>query len=170
MFRTPMTLDARQRTFTAIAMAILVVAGLSVLRTGKVFVVVPSLFFLGVLVAVVWAMSPCGLEIDHDELRVLRRAWVPLSIPRNAVESASAIDSLGRGTLRLFGVGGFFGSYGLFSNSDLGRFRMYATRSGQSVLVRRSDGQLPLVLTPDDVNGAIGVLGRHPESALSHGR
>jgi hypothetical protein len=107
-------------------------------------------------------MSPRALVVDAGELRVERRAWPPLRIPLATVASAAPLDRLGRGTLRVFGVGGFFGSYGLFSNGDLGRFRLYATRAGQAVIVRRTGKELPIVLTPDDVAGAIGAIDRRP--------
>jgi hypothetical protein len=61
--------------------------------------------------------------------------------------------------VRLFGVGGFFGSYGLFWARGLGRFRAYATQSAPGVLVRRS-GALPLIVTPDDADGFRAAL-RH---------
>jgi len=120
------------------------------------------LAILGVVLGLSWAMSPRALVVDGGELRVERRAWQPLRIPLASVASASPLDRLGRGTLRLFGVGGFFGSYGLFSNGDLGRFRLYATRGGQAVIVRRTGDELPIVLTPDDVTGAIGAIDRRP--------
>ena len=123
---------------------------------------------LGIVLAASWAMSPVALVVDGGELRVERRAWRPLRVPLARVASASPLERLGAGTLRLFGVGGFFGSYGLHSNGDLGRFRLYATRSGQAVIVRRTGGQLPIVLTPDDVAGAIGAIDRRP--LLTEGR
>ncbi len=117
---------------------------------------------LGVALALSWAMSPVALVVDGGELRVERRAWPPLRISLASVASAAPLDHLGRGTLRVFGVGGFFGSYGLFSSKDLGRFRLYATRGGQAVIVRRTGSELPLVLTPDDVPGAIEAIDRRP--------
>lgn len=156
-----MTLDGRQRKMTGVVALIIAAALGATLMTGAHagFGVVAVLF---VVLGLSWAMSPCALVVDGGELRVERRAWRPLRIPLASVASASPLDSLGRGTLRVFGVGGFFGSYGLFSSSDLGRFRLYATRSGQAVIVRRSGGELPVVLTPDDVAGAIGAIDRRP--------
>ena len=156
-----MTLDGRQRMMTGVVGLIIVVVFGVVLVTGAhvSFVV---LAVLGVVLAVSWAMSPRALVVDGGELRVERRAWRPLRIPLASVVSASPLDRLGRGTLRVFGVGGFFGSYGLFSNGDLGRFRLYATRAGQAVIVRRTGKEVPIVLTPDDVAGTIGAIDRRP--------
>jgi hypothetical protein len=161
MFRTPMTLDRRQRTMTAVVGLLLAVSFAVVTVTGA-HVGFGVFALLGVVLAVSWAMSPVALVVDGGELRVERRAWRPLRVPLASVASAAPLERLGAGTLRVFGVGGFFGSYGLHSNGDLGRFRLYATRSGQAVVVRRTGGDLPIVLTPDDVAGAIGAIDRRP--------
>ena len=156
-----MTLDGRQRMMTGVVGLIIVVVLGVILVTGA-HVGFGVLAVLGVVLSISWAMSPRALVVDGGELRVERRAWRPLRIPLASVVSASPLDRLGRGTLRVFGVGGFFGSYGLFSNGDLGRFRLYATRAGQAVIVRRTGSELPIVLTPDDVAGTIGAIDRRP--------
>jgi hypothetical protein len=107
-------------------------------------------------------MAPRALVVEAGELRIQRRLWAPLRVPLADVDSAAPLGSLGAGVLRLFGVGGFFGSYGLFWSAKLGRFRLYATRSGQAVLLTRKGGLLPLVMTPDDVAGAIDAIDRRP--------
>jgi hypothetical protein len=109
-----------------------------------------------------WAMAPRELVVQDGELRIERRAWPALVVRLDEVQSASPLDSLGGGVIRVFGVGGFFGSYGLFRSNALGRFRLYATHRGQAVLVRRVDG-LPIVLTPDDVAGTIDAIDRRPQ-------
>jgi hypothetical protein len=105
-------------------------------------------------------MSPCALVVDANEVRIVRRAWPPRRIARASVDTAAPIGSLGSFPLRLFGVGGFFGSYGLFSSGALGRFRLYSTRSGEAVIVRLNDGSLPVVVTPDDVAATVRALVR----------
>lgn len=161
MFRTPMTLDRRQRLLTGVVGVLIATAVGVALMTGA-HVGSSWLIVVAVVLALSWAMSPRALVVEGDELRVERRAWLPLRIPLASVASASPLDHLGRGTLRLLGVGGFFGSYGLFSNGEIGRFRLYATRAGQAIIVRRTGKALPLVLTPDDVKGAIGAIDRRP--------
>jgi hypothetical protein len=161
MFRTPMTLDRRQRLWTG-AVGLGLAVSLGVVAVTGVHLRFGVLALMTVVLAASWAMSPRALVVEGDELRIERRAWPALRIPLASVASASPLDRLGRGTLRLFGVRGFFGSYGLFSNCDLGRFRLYATRSGQAVIVRRTGGELPIVVTPDDLAGAIGAIDRRP--------
>lgn len=161
MFRTPMTLDGTHRKMTALVGLLLALALGVVLATGA-HVGVWVIALLGVTLALSWAMSPTAVVVQGGELRVERRAWSALRVPLSSVASAAPLDRLTGRTLRVFGVGGFFGSYGLFSNQDLGRFRLYATRRGQAVLVRRTGSELPIVLTPDDVAGTIGAIDRRP--------
>ena len=157
-----MRLDARNRTLTlvvaGIGVATAAVVTLSGARAGTVIMGV-----LGITLLLAWAMAPSGVTVQDGELHVDRRAWAPLRIPLSSVTSAEPVSGLGAGTLRLFGVGGFFGSYGLFSNRELGRFRLYATRAGQAVLVKRGGDALPLVLTPDDVAGTIAAIDGRPQ-------
>jgi hypothetical protein len=159
MFKTPMSLDRTHRTLT-IAVAALGAASLLALSASPQL----GLFrntVIGVLAAVLlvcWAMSPRALVVDSGELRVERRAWRPLRVPLASVSSAAPLEGVGLGTIRVFGVGGFFGSYGLFYNAVLGRFRMYATRRGQAMIVRRTGDALPLVITPDDVAGSLRAI------------
>ena len=60
-------------------------------------------------------------------------------------------------TVRLFGIGGFFGTFGLMWSRPLGRFRAYATRSTPSLLLRRHRA-LPLLVTPDDREALLAAL------------
>ena len=54
-------------------------------------------------------------------------------------------------SIRVFGVGGLFGYFGLFRNSRYGTMIWYATRRDQFVVIERSNGKT-IVLTPDDPN------------------
>jgi hypothetical protein len=168
MFRTTMTLDTTQKVMTGVVLTlVLVVTASTVLAAGAGgvpvhWVTLPLLaLVLGALV-LSWAMAPRAIVVDGDELRIERRAWSALRVKRAEIVSAAPLARLGERVLRLFGVGGFFGSYGLFRSSTLGRFRLYATRSGMAVLVRRTEG-LPIVVTPDDVDGMIEAV--DPRSA-----
>jgi hypothetical protein len=154
-----MALDWTNRIWTAVVSAI-VVGGIVVLamRGG----VAKAVFACPVLLAltVAWAMSPREVVVDGNELCVVRRALPPIRIPLAAITQVSTVPGVGAWAIRLFGVGGFFGSYGLFSSVALGRFRLYSTRRGPAVIIRRNDGKLPIVITPDDVPGTIEALKR----------
>ena len=163
MFRTPLTLDRTHRSLTILVGAILVAGFVVAAVTGRALGV-GAVVSVAAALGLAWAMGPRELVVEGGELRVERRAWRPLRVPLAEVTSASPLSSLGARPLRLLGVGGFFGSYGLFWSRSLGRFRLYATRQGQAVLVRRGEGALPLVLTPDDVAGTIEALDPRPRA------
>ena len=57
-------------------------------------------------------------------------------------------------SIRVFGVGGLFGYFGLFRNSRYGTMIWYATRRDQFVVIERSNGRT-IVLTPDDPNSFV---------------
>ena len=164
-----MTLDTAQRVSTAfvtLLVAVSVVAGLSLgSRAGVGPFGGVVLGFSLIALGLAWAMSPCELVVDSGEVRIERRAWTPLRIPLASIASASPMTPLSRRTIRVFGSGGFFGSYGLFWNDTLGRFRLYATHSRQAMLLRRTGNELPVVITPDDIVGAIAAIDRRPEEA-----
>jgi len=155
MARFPMTLDRAHRVLTVIALALVAVT-FAIMLTAIGPIMLPVLGFVVIALAVSWAMAPRALAVEGDELRVERRAWPALRVPLSVVTTAEPVALSGR-TLRIAGVGGFFGSYGLFTNGQLGRFRLYATRRQDAMIVRRTKG-LPIVLTPDDIPGAVRVL------------
>ncbi len=157
MFRSPMTLDRANRRLTLFVSLLLVAVTFAVTLTAPPRAL-PALALLVVALLVSWAMAPRALAVDADSVWIERRMWRPLRVPRVDIESAAPLDSLGRRPLRLFGVGGFFGSYGLFSSDKLGRFRLWATRGGQAVIIVRKGALLPMVVTPDDVAGTIGAI------------
>lgn len=156
-----MTLDRANRNLTLVAGLVIALVTVISLALGnhQAWLVVAV---VSIAMALSWAMSPRALVVDERELRVERRLWPALRVARSDIENAAPLDSLGKRALRLFGVGGFFGSYGLFWSDKLGRFRLYGTRRGQAVVVVRRGGLLPLVLTPDDVAGTIGAVDRRP--------
>jgi hypothetical protein len=154
-----MTLDQRQRVLTGLVSGSVVFGVAAVVATRVALALLPA--GLVVLLAIAWAMAPRGIVVDSSELRILRRAWSPVRVPLSTLASARPIDSLGAGTLRVFGVGGFFGSYGLFRSATIGgRFHLFATRGGPAVVLRRKDGALPIVITPDDIPGTLRAI--HP--------
>jgi hypothetical protein len=162
VFRSPMTLGRGQRVLTLIvSVAIaggLLAPALSFRVPGGRLLVTPIGLAVVLVLLLAWAMAPAAIVVDAGELRVERRAWRALRLPVSTIAAVSVLDVPSRGALRLFGVGGFFGSYGLFWNRALGRFRLYATRSGPGVIVRRSGGLVPIVFTPDDGEGAVRAM------------
>jgi len=162
--RFPMSLDASQRALTTLVIVVLAVAlvVLPAVRVGGVaWIGLPAAIAAGLLAA--WALAPTAVEVDAAAVRIVRRAWRPFVIPLHEIQGVEPTQPLGRRLFRLVGVGGFFGSYGLFWRRDVGRFRAYLTRSAAALLLRRR-GALPVMITPDDpaaVGAALAALGVH---------
>lgn len=108
---------------------------------------IPFAFIL--LLAITYGYSPKGYSIQDGQLVILR----PFKAKNYSLEDIQSVTSVDRdnlkGSLRIFGVGGLFGYYGLFRNSTYGNMIWYATRRDQFVVIERSNGKT-IVITPDD--------------------
>jgi hypothetical protein len=165
MFRSNMTLSAPLRLVSFLVALVTLGVLLGSLVTVPPAATIGPILALVVAVptlVVAWAMAPRAVAVDAGELLIERRAWWPRRVRLDAIRSAGPYAG-GRG-VRVMGVGGFFGNYGAYYAPALGRFSLYSTRSGMAVIVRRSDG-VPLVLTPDDVDGTIAAIDRRPVEA-----
>src|SRR5438046_115194 len=89
--------------------------------------------------------------------RCCRCAWWPVRIPRHQIVNAEIGPLKSWAWLRLWGTGGWFGSYGLFWKPGTGLVRLYATKTTQGVHLERSHG-LPLLVTPDDPEALTTLL------------
>ena len=80
---------------------------------------------------------------------MIHRILGNVEIDRNNIQSVQEIDALKvKNSLRTFGVGGFFGSFGKFWNATLGNMTWYVTRGNNFVLVETKDRK-KIILTPD---------------------
>jgi hypothetical protein len=106
-------------------------------------------FALIIMLVITYGFSPKGYAIQDGQLVILRPFKVK-NYPLEDIQSVTSVDrdSL-KGSLRIFGVGGLFGYYGLFRNSTYGNMIWYATRRDQFVAIERSNGKT-IVITPDD--------------------
>ena len=154
--RFPMSLDGLNQGITWFVVVVVAVVVVSVIGSPAGPIALPIVGLVAVGLAVAWALAPTALEIDGHAVRICRRAWRPLDLPLVTIASVETTPPMGLG-FRLFGVGGFFGSYGLFWARNLGRFMAYVTRRGPSVLLRRR-GALPVMVTPDDPEGFVRTL------------
>ena len=93
--------------------------------------------------------SPRSYALTSQSL-IVRRPLSDVEIPFGSirdVEKTAAWFGAAWKTLP-GGNSGLFGIYGTFRNDDLGRFRMYATRASNAVIVH-TDAET-IVLTPDE--------------------
>lgn len=156
-----MSLDAGNRlvTLTVVVVCVVVLAVQVVLcRPPLAWIPLLTAALLVPIMGSCWALAPTALAIEGDALRIERRAWRPIRIPLRdiaALESAAGMRMFR--TVRLFGVGGFFGTFGLMWSRPVGRFWAYATRTAPSLLLRVR-GSLPVLLTPDDPQAVVAAL------------
>ncbi|WP_105103927.1 PH domain-containing protein [Microbulbifer pacificus] len=109
----------------------------------------PGILLLSALFAV------RGYRLQDRELWVLRPGW-KTRIALDGMTSVSFEPDATKGSIRLFGNGGFFAFSGLFRNQSLGRYRAFATDMSRTVVIR-----LPtrtLVVTPDKPEHFVDML------------
>ena len=104
------------------------------------------------------ALAPRGFALNDIELEI-DRARSPIKIPLTSITEARKLgDAEVKGMLRLMGASGFYGHYGWFWNRKLGRFRLYASRLKDLVLVKTH--KTAFVLSPEDTGTFIADLGK----------
>ena len=105
--------------------------------------------FLGAIYFIAYAFRPVKYELTDQEL-IVHRLLGDVKFPRSEIITGERIE---RGktswALRIFGVGGLFGYYGKFTNTQLGVMTWYATRRNKIVLIKTAAGK-KIILTPDD--------------------
>lgn len=145
---------------TVAAMRVAVGRGPRAARMLLAFVVAaPALLTM----IVAFTIAPRRYVIDTSGVRVERVAG-PISIPIAAIVSVRPLEkSQSARAIRLLGVGGLFGYVGTFSNSALGNFRMYATRTNGRVAVETTDGVF--VITPAHPADFVAELRRRLRTA-----
>lgn len=129
---------------------------------------------IAVLIAVLlitFFVSPRSYTVETGQLiieRPLNRKVFELRAT-STVQLISPDSGAGHG-FRLWGSGGMFGYFGIFHNSDLGKYYLAATRSSNRVLVTTASGK-KVVITPDDTAALIGALNaavKNGSSVSSH--
>ncbi len=162
----PMTLDTTHRAVTGVISGIFVVALCVVPLSptpakGALLVVIAGAALLS------FAFAPLALEVTDTEVRVLRRLAPPVHLALTTIRGVADGPAAGAGPglgIRVFGNGGFFGTYGLYWKKGLGTYQRYGTKLGDSMMLTRTAG-LPIVVTPDDGAGfRTAVLAKLPKS------
>lgn len=97
---------------------------------------------------IVYLLRPNNYSVSSDKL-LIHRMIKDVEVDRNNIQSVQEIDeSQVENSLRTFGVGGCFGSFGKFWNGKLGNMTWYVTRKNNFVLVQTKDKK-KIILTPD---------------------
>ncbi len=112
------------------------------------FTIIFTVILVVSLLVIAFLIRPNNYSVSPDKL-LIHRIIKDVEINRNNIQSVQEIDeSQIKNSLRTFGVGGFFGSFGTFWNDKLGKMTWYVTRKNNFVLVETKD-QKKIILTPD---------------------
>ena len=156
------SMDSLTKVLTIVVSVILILSGFvpiftsefqfSNVSTPASFYVMPFAFIIMLLLT--YGFSPKGYSVQDGQL-VIYRPFHNKFYETAGIQTVSIVakEEL-KWSMRVFGVGGFFGYFGLFRNSRYGTMIWYASRRDQYVVIERSN-ERALVLTPDDPNSFV---------------
>lgn len=128
----------------------------SFIITGHALLVVPSLV-LGAVYLCCYLYHPVQYETTHEQV-VIVRPIKSIRINKSDIQSCEPLDDvMFKRSIRTFGVGGLFGYYGSFANTNLGSMTWYATRRTSGILIITS-GNKRVVITPDNREALLAQL------------
>ncbi len=115
---------------------------------NKLISILSSVTFL-IIFALVFALRPIHYVLEGGQV-IVHRPFKDVVIQKGNIASVElADDKRMRGTIRTFGVGGLFGYFGKFSNSEFGNMTWYATRRDQFIILTTTESK-KIILTPDE--------------------
>lgn len=135
----------------------IIITNLVTLLFGALIVfnfVLPLAILLLIIYLLCMLLKPLSYEISEDEL-VIHRLIKSVRINRSDIESLELKEKSDlKGTIRIFGVGGLFGWYGKFANSQLGNMTWYVTRRDKPVLIIKKDSK-KILISPDEAEAFV---------------
>jgi len=106
--------------------------------------------------AITWALHPQDYTVNEQGITI-KRPYKSILIASNDIKGIEALTPADlKYSMRLFGSGGFFGYFGLFTNQKLGRYHIYAGNRVNPVLILTEKKKY--VLTPTDPEGFIAAV------------
>jgi hypothetical protein len=107
------------------------------------------LIFMAVTLLFCSLYSVQGYGLYDNEL-IIRRPYKDRIINLTDIAEVRPVEhSEFLGTIRTFGNGGFFGYYGWYYNTRLGKMHWYVTQRKNRILIRRNNGE-KIIISPDD--------------------
>ena len=126
--------DLTTKIISALVIAIpfvMIIAQYSVIKENNEILALTSIF-LFITYFVAWMLHPTSYEISNENLLIHR----PLHAIKISLASIKNIERTEPGySMRIFGSGGLFGYYGLFSSNKLGRHHRYTGNNKNLVLI-----------------------------------
>ena len=129
--------DKTTKIVTAIVLLIpfaILITPIVLLKQASIIPLLTSLFLI-ITFLITWLLHPTSYEITTEHLLIHR----PFSPIRIAYSSIIKIENTESGySVRLFGSGGFFGYFGLFSSKKLGSHVRYTGNNENLVFIKTS--------------------------------
>lgn len=117
-------------------------------------------FFLLLIYLITYSLRPQSYTLTNAKL-IVNRNYKNVEIEIGDVKS---IEQIGKEqishSMRTFGVGGLFGYFGKFQNTQIGSMTWYATRLDKTVLIITNDNKR-IILTPDNRKEFVAHFARH---------
>jgi hypothetical protein len=116
--------------------------------SGKEFQIITGTIYFFVF-AITYSFRPINYIITENQL-IIHRLFKDVVIEKTAIKSVIVLDEKKLAwSIRTFGVGGYYGFFGKFANTEMGNMTWYATRKDNTVLVLTAENE-KIILTPDE--------------------
>ena len=133
----------------SILFAAIIVGQISFIKDEEKFAPIFITILLLIIYFGTFSFRPICYKLTDDNL-IIHRPLSDIKIDRSEIKSVERLDqSKLSWAVRIFGVGGFFGYWGKFSNTKLGSMTWYATRRNNAVMVTTIYNK-KIVLTPNE--------------------
>lgn len=116
--------------------------------SGKEFQIVTGTIFFLVFV-ITYSLRPIHYTITENQL-IIHRLYKDVVIEKTDIKSVSILDEKKlEWSIRTFGVGGYYGFFGKFANTQMGNMTWYATRKDNTVLILTGENE-KIIITPNE--------------------
>jgi hypothetical protein len=124
----------------------LVFLGLGIYMQSAAFFLPAALLII--VLAICWGYHPVKYQLLPGRMEI-QRPFGAIKIAFHHIESIQRVSMNDLGlVIRLFGSGGLFGYFGIFTSRKLGRFQMWCTNRDKLVLITTNDSKL--LISPDE--------------------
>ena len=120
---------------SVVCLALLIYAAIAIWKAGLIAVTI-TYIILGLLALWVLCNIPRYLIVDSKSIIIIHPIGQTTIRKADITEITPLAPQDIKGSLRIFGSGGFFGWYGIFSNTKIGRYRLYSGDCKNLYLIR----------------------------------
>ena len=131
------TIGRMGTVISILSSALLVYGAIAIWYAGMTAVIVTYTVF-GLLAIWVLLTMPRYLLVDDKSIVITHPIGQSVILKSDITEISTVERSDIRGSIRLFGSGGFFGWFGIFRNSKLGTYRLYSGQLENLYLIKTS--------------------------------